>query len=158
MKSRFSQRKIYNTAKNFTSTFSALNYFIFVEIAELYIMGSIRRSKTKRRTRDLDQVHEDLSSEASVQKLSSQPLDESKPGLGQYYCIECAKYFETEFAQTMHRRGKNHKRRVRLLKEIPYTQAEADAASGLGVEKYAKFVERYETNKRNQNESKMAVE
>ncbi|KAK9376482.1 uncharacterized protein V1513DRAFT_410400 [Lipomyces chichibuensis] len=111
-------------------------------------MGSIRRSKTKRRTRDLDQVHEDLSSQASVQKLSNQPLDESKPGLGQYYCIECAKYFETDFAKTVHRRGKNHKRRVRMLKEQPYSQAEADAASGLGVEKYMKFVQTYEQAKK----------
>ncbi|KAJ8098215.1 hypothetical protein POJ06DRAFT_147143 [Lipomyces tetrasporus] len=115
-------------------------------------MGSIRRSKTKRRTRDLDQVHQDLSSEASVQKLSNQPLDESKPGLGQYYCIECAKYFETDFAKTVHRRGKNHKRRVRMLKEQPYSQAEADAASGLGVEKYMRFVETYEQAKMEKEE------
>ncbi|KAK9366281.1 hypothetical protein V1509DRAFT_648812 [Lipomyces kononenkoae] len=117
-------------------------------------MGSIRRSKTKRRTRDLDQVHEDLSSQESVQKLSNQPLDESKPGLGQYYCIECAKYFETDFAKTVHRRGKNHKRRVRLLKEQPYSQAEADAASGLGVEKYMKFVQTYEQAKKEKDEAK----
>ncbi|KAK9235430.1 hypothetical protein V1525DRAFT_410003 [Lipomyces kononenkoae] len=128
-------------------------------------MGSIRRSKTKRRTRDLDQVHEDLSSKETVQKLSNQPLDESKPGLGQYYCIECAKYFETDFAKTVHRRGKNHKRRVRLLKEQPYSSAEADAASGLGVEKYMNFVQTYqqaknekEEQERQQKEGEMLVE
>ncbi|KAK9476135.1 hypothetical protein V1514DRAFT_286028 [Lipomyces japonicus] len=120
-------------------------------------MGSIRRSKTKRRTRDLDQVHEDQSSEATVKKLQNQPLDETKPGLGQHYCIPCAKYFETEQAETVHRRGKNHKRRVKLLKEQPYSQAEADAASGLGVEKYNKFVSDYQDQKKTQ-ENKMEVE
>ncbi|KAK9469397.1 hypothetical protein V1512DRAFT_256156 [Lipomyces arxii] len=111
-------------------------------------MGSIRRSKTKRRTRDLDQVHEDLSSEKKVEKLLNQPLDETKPGLGQFYCVACAKYFETDFADTAHRRGKNHKRRVKMLKEQPFSQAEADAASGLGVEKYMKFVKDYEDSKK----------
>lgn len=35
-----------------------------------------------------------------------------------------------------HRKGKNHKRRVRALKEQPYTQKEAEAAVGLGVRDY----------------------
>lgn len=34
-----------------------------------------------------------------------------------------------------HRRGKNHKRRVRELKEEPHSQRIADAAVGLGVDK-----------------------
>ncbi|KAK9463793.1 uncharacterized protein V1516DRAFT_619144 [Lipomyces oligophaga] len=117
-------------------------------------MGSIRRSKTKRRTRDLDQVHGDLSSEITVAKLKNQPLDESKPGLGQYYCVECAKYFETDFAEVVHRRGKNHKRRVKLLKEQPYSQGEIDAAAGVGVEKYFEFVSKYEEEKKQRQEEK----
>ena len=35
-----------------------------------------------------------------------------------------------------HRRGKNHKRRCKSLKEVPFSQQEADAAIGLGVEGY----------------------
>jgi hypothetical protein len=35
-----------------------------------------------------------------------------------------------------------------MLKEQPYSQAEADAASGLGVEKYMKFVQTYEQSKK----------
>jgi hypothetical protein len=35
-----------------------------------------------------------------------------------------------------HRRGKNHKRRCKSLKEVPFSQKEADAATGLGVEEF----------------------
>ncbi|KAK7205728.1 hypothetical protein BZA70DRAFT_247117 [Myxozyma melibiosi] len=115
-------------------------------------MGSIRRSKTKRRTRDLDQVYNDIADPSTLQKLSNQPIDEDKPGLGQFYCVECAKYFETDFANTVHRRGKNHKRRVRMLKEQPMSQAEIDAAAGVGVAKYAEFVKKYEEEKREKDE------
>ncbi|KAK9449947.1 uncharacterized protein V1518DRAFT_415132 [Limtongia smithiae] len=111
-------------------------------------MGSIRRSKTKRRTRDLDQVHSDLVSPKTKTALLNQKLDESKPGLGQYYCIECAKYFETDFARVVHRRGKNHKRRVRMLKEQPLSQAEIDAAAGVGVEQYMQYVDKFKEQKR----------
>ncbi|KAK9471208.1 uncharacterized protein V1510DRAFT_347191, partial [Dipodascopsis tothii] len=104
-------------------------------------MGSIRRSKTKRRTRDLDQVSKDIATRDSRALLRNQPVDEDKPGLGQHYCVDCAKYFETAAADKVHRRGKNHKRRVRMLREQPYSQAEADAAAGVGVVSYMAFVE-----------------
>ena len=48
--------------------------------------------------------------------------------------MHCAKWFDTEHALTAHQRGKNHKRRVRLLKETPYSHREAEAARGLGVD------------------------
>ena len=48
--------------------------------------------------------------------------------------MPCAKWFDTEHTLTAHQRGKNHKRRVRLLKETPYSQREAEAARGLGVD------------------------
>ena len=49
------------------------------------IMGrySVKRYKTKRRTRDLDLIYNDLSSPESINKLKNQPWDELKPGLGQ---------------------------------------------------------------------------
>jgi bud site selection protein 20 len=36
---------------------------------------------------------------------------EDLPGLGRHYCIECAKWFESEENMLTHRKGKNHKRR-----------------------------------------------
>lgn len=92
-------------------------------------MGSIRRSKTKRRTRyikpvltrvsllthldrDLDQVKADIASSKHLAQYQSTKAAEDLPGLGQWYCIECAKWFEGEHNLVAHRKGKNHKRRL----------------------------------------------
>ena len=49
--------------------------------------------KTKRYTRDVDQiVHTDMLPKNTV-KLLNQEMDEYKPGLGQFYCVVCARYF-----------------------------------------------------------------
>ncbi len=73
---------------------------------------------------------------------------EDLPGLGQFYCVECAKFFESEHSLVTHRKGSTHKRqwvasllytqgrkltvqRVKALKEEPYSQKEAEAAIGL---------------------------
>ncbi|KAI9852537.1 MAG: Bud site selection protein 20 [Thelocarpon superellum] len=97
-------------------------------------MGAIRRSKTKRRTRDMDLVHADLQSPKHLSQHTQSRAVEDLPGLGQWYCVECAKWFEGEHNLIEHRRGKNHKRRVRLLRDTPYTQKEAEAAVGLGTD------------------------
>jgi bud site selection protein 20 len=98
---------------------------------------SVKRYKTKRYTRGIDQIFgDDMKDDKSIQNLLNQPIDENKPGLGQYYCIPCSKYFETEVAKTSHAKTKIHKRRVKLIKQGPYTQEEADAAAGLDVAKY----------------------
>ncbi|ERF72945.1 hypothetical protein EPUS_05026 [Endocarpon pusillum Z07020] len=94
-------------------------------------MGSIRRSKTKRRTRDLDQVKADIASSKHLARYQSTKAAEDLPGLGQWYCIECAKWFEGEHNLVAHRKGKNHKRRARFLKEEAHTQKAAEAAVGL---------------------------
>ncbi|EMG46662.1 BUD20 Bud site selection protein 20 [Candida maltosa Xu316] len=104
---------------------------------------SVKRYKTKRRTRDLDLIYTDLSNTNSINKLKNQPLDESKPGLGQYYCIECAKYFEDQISLDRHSRSKVHKRRVKILKERPYTPLEAEAAAGVNMDKFLASVEKY---------------
>lgn len=104
---------------------------------------SVKRYKTKRRTRDLDLVYNDLASKESITALKNQPLDETKPGLGQYYCIECAKYFENQEAQDRHTKGKLHKRRLRDLKQRPYTPLESEACAGYNLEKFLGAVEKY---------------
>ncbi|KAJ2492691.1 hypothetical protein GGI11_009059, partial [Coemansia sp. RSA 2049] len=86
--------------------------------------------KTKRRMKDLDQIQEDLRPENKA-RLLNQELEEDLPGLGQFYCVECSKYFVDEQARRVHRRSREHKRRLRDLKDPAYTQKEAEAAAGL---------------------------
>ncbi|CCH60739.1 hypothetical protein TBLA_0D02350 [Henningerozyma blattae CBS 6284] len=102
---------------------------------------SVKRYKTKRRTRDLDQIYDDLSSQEKISSLLNQPLDETKPGLGQHYCIHCAKYMETSIALKTHLKTKVHKRRVKALKGVPYGQEVADAAAGYNLNKFLQRVE-----------------
>jgi hypothetical protein len=93
-------------------------------------MGSIRRSKTKRRTRylplvqppraphllilfarDLDLIHADLKSAKHLTQFKATKAAEDLPGFGRHYCVECSKWFEGEHNLNEHKRGKNHKRR-----------------------------------------------
>lgn len=48
-----------------------------------------KKYRTKRRTKDLDQIHEDMQPKNAA-KLKSQACDMDLPGSGQYYCIQCA--------------------------------------------------------------------
>lgn len=82
-------------------------------------------------TRGLDEVHADLASKKYLQDHKDNHAPEDLPGCGQWYCVECAKWFESETNLMKHEKGKPHKRRVRQLKEEPYTQKEAEAAIGL---------------------------
>ena len=60
-------------------------------------------------------------------------LDPDKPGLGQYYCVACARYCISAKALEDHQRSVKHKRRLKmLLTEKPYSHAEAAAAAGKG--------------------------
>lgn len=59
-------------------------------------------------------------------------IDYDLPGNGQFYCIECERHFVDEKTRQLHRKTKLHKNRVKTLKEVPYTQAEANAAGGSG--------------------------
>lgn len=108
---------------------------------------SLRRYKTKRRKKDLDLIFQDLVSQQNIQQLLNQPLDETKPGLGQFYCIHCANYYETATALKTHLKGKVHKRRVKELKSVPYTQEVANAAAGTDVNKFLIKVEQIKNQK-----------
>jgi bud site selection protein 20 len=67
-----------------------------------------RAHRTRRRTRDLDQIHEDLKEK---EKYLNQALNEELPGLGQFYCIECAKHYISADALSTHQSSKVHKKR-----------------------------------------------
>ncbi|KAF7715796.1 Bud site selection protein 20 [Penicillium ucsense] len=96
-------------------------------------MGALRRIKTKRRTRDYDQVLADLDSPRHLSQYKETKDVEDLPGLGQHYCMECSKWFESDYNLKAHTKGKNHKRRLRILKEEPHSQRIAEAAVGLGA-------------------------
>lgn len=95
--------------------------------------GSHKRSRRKRfLARSVDQIHEDLSDPMKAEQLrTNQPIDFDLPGLGQHYCVECARYFISVSALNEHTRTKRHKMRIKELKDKPYSQAEAEAASGM---------------------------
>ncbi|MGH0133549.1 UNVERIFIED_CONTAM: hypothetical protein FKN15_035328 [Acipenser sinensis] len=75
--------------------------------------------KTKRRTKDLDEIHHDMKPEVAA-KLLHQEVDYDITGNAQHYCLHCA---------------------LKQLREEPYTQAEAERAAGMGSYIPAKKVE-----------------
>ncbi|KAL9055378.1 MAG: hypothetical protein Q9162_003575 [Coniocarpon cinnabarinum] len=95
------------------------------------IRGSKSKKKTRRNRRGLDQIHADLNVAGHLQQYQKDKTEEDLPGLGQYYCTECAKWFDQEGNLAKHARSKAHKKRVKALQEQPYTQKEAEAAVGL---------------------------
>jgi bud site selection protein 20 len=91
-----------------------------------------RAKRTRNYKRDLDQiVYEDLVPAVS-EKLLHQPVQEEMPGLGQHYCVTCARYFISDQAIQVHFRTKEHKKRFKVVKnEVPYSIEEAEKAGGL---------------------------
>lgn len=96
------------------------------------VRGVDSKKKTRRHTRDFDQIHEDLHSKRHLEQHTEQFAREDLPAFGDYYCIECAKWYESETNFKSHQKSKPHKRRVKALKEEPYSQKEAEAAAGYG--------------------------
>jgi bud site selection protein 20 len=62
-------------------------------------------------SRDLDQIKSDILLPKHLAQYKSTKTAEDLPGLGQFYCVECAKWFEGENSLVTHLKGKNHKRR-----------------------------------------------
>ncbi|KNC81824.1 hypothetical protein SARC_05877 [Sphaeroforma arctica JP610] len=88
-----------------------------------------KKFRLRRRTKDLDQVEEDLKPE-NAEKLKNLPIDYDLPGAGQFYCLQCSKYYISDDALEKHSKSKVHKRRLKELKEGAYTQEEAERAGG----------------------------
>merc|ERR1712226_291176 len=84
----------------------------------------------KRRTKDIDQVHDDLAT-PQLYAPGALPRDEDLPGMGQFYCIPCSRYFESVEVKVQHEKSKLHKRRLQKAKDEPHTQRDAELAAGM---------------------------
>ncbi|PFH63300.1 hypothetical protein XA68_14952 [Ophiocordyceps unilateralis] len=76
-------------------------------------------TKTRRKTRDVDQIKADLLSSRHLDEFKDSKASEDLPSLGRHYCIECARWFNTAATLDVHRGGKPHKRRLKQLREEP---------------------------------------
>lgn len=61
--------------------------------------------------RDYDQVIADVDSARHLAQYKASKDPEDLPGLGQHFCVECSKWFESDYNLKAHTKGKNHKRR-----------------------------------------------
>ncbi|KAF9480361.1 hypothetical protein BDN70DRAFT_832967 [Pholiota conissans] len=93
-----------------------------------------RASRTRVMTRHLDQIQDIDLDPTNRAALEAQPINYELPGLGQHYCVECAKYYETDSALQSHWKSKVHKRRLKELRVPAYTIEESERAAGLGRE------------------------
>jgi hypothetical protein len=50
------------------------------------------------------------------------PIDPDLPGAGQFPCVYCDRYFIDEETRAKHVTTKPHKRRVKLISEVPLDQ------------------------------------
>ncbi|KAJ4834825.1 hypothetical protein Tsubulata_034799 [Turnera subulata] len=95
--------------------------------------------KTARRTKFLwyfgsrdDAVYEELQKADSEKKAL--PRDEDLPGMGQFYCLHCDRYFANVTVRDEHFKTKRHKKRLKLLAgPAPHTELHAVLASGKGA-------------------------
>jgi len=74
------------------------------------IRGAKSKRKTRRYTRDADQIHADTHDPAHLRRYHDTKATEDLPGLGQWYCVECARWFEAEANLISHQKSKPHKR------------------------------------------------
>lgn len=78
-------------------------------------------TKTRRKTRDLDQIQNDIISTKHLANYKGTKAQEDLPGLGRHYCVECARWFETSTTLLAHKRAKPHKRRYVFGRSRLYT-------------------------------------
>ncbi|XP_006848901.2 zinc finger protein 593 [Amborella trichopoda] len=68
------------------------------------------------------------------EELKPLPLDEDLPGMGQFYCLHCDRYFSNTSAMDDHFQTKRHKKRVKqMMGPAPHTQLDAELAAGMGM-------------------------
>lgn len=75
-----------------------------------------RGGKTKTKTRDLDQIKGDLLKSDELKEVLDANSEEKVSHL---YCLECARFFQSEDILSKHLASKAHKHRLRKLKDWP---------------------------------------
>eukprot|EP00931_Biecheleriopsis_adriatica_P079089 TRINITY_DN52504_c0_g1_i1.p1 TRINITY_DN52504_c0_g1~~TRINITY_DN52504_c0_g1_i1.p1 ORF type:complete len:114 (-),score=19.91 TRINITY_DN52504_c0_g1_i1:100-441(-) len=88
----------------------------------------------KRRNKDIDQVHDDLKTPQKF-KPGALPRDEDLPGMGQFYCIACNRFFTSPDVLATHEKSKLHKRRLQKASDVPHSQRDAELAAGMTHER-----------------------
>ncbi|PIA37231.1 hypothetical protein AQUCO_03000073v1 [Aquilegia coerulea] len=88
--------------------------------------------RTKFELKGDDAVYDELKKLDGMEK--SLPVDEDLPGMGQFYCLHCDRYFSNVAVRDEHFKTKKHKKRLKLMKgPAPHTQLDADLAGGMGM-------------------------
>jgi len=85
-----------------------------------------KKKRTRNFSRDVDQIYEDVNVPGKKEQLLNQPINEDLPGLAQYYCLSCARYFVNEKALQNHLTTKVHKKNLKKLQEKPYSIKESE--------------------------------
>ena len=90
-----------------------------------------RKFWTCRRTKDTDQIQDEIKAIEDGTRTVAAYHNEDAPGGGDFYCLPCARHFVSEEVLTLHRRSKPHKKMVKVCAQPQYTQKEADAGAGM---------------------------
>ncbi|KAI5062817.1 hypothetical protein GOP47_0021364 [Adiantum capillus-veneris] len=86
---------------------------------------SARRAKFL--SKGVDMIYQELSVGAVVKTL---PLSEDLPGMGQFYCLHCDRYFASAGVRDDHFKTKRHKKKVKMMQgDAPHSQLDADLAA-----------------------------
>jgi len=85
---------------------------------------------SKRRTKDVDLIQDELAALAAGSRTLAAYRDEDAAGGGEHVCVPCARAFVSAAVLADHERTKPHRKRVRVVAEPQYTQREADAGAG----------------------------
>lgn len=75
-----------------------------------------RGGKTKTKTRDLDQIKEDIANSDKFVEILDATGEEK---ISHLYCIHCSRLFQSEEILAKHVNSKCHKQRVKKLKDWP---------------------------------------
>ncbi|GMH75649.1 hypothetical protein TL16_g12219 [Triparma laevis f. inornata] len=96
-----------------------------------------RACLTKNRSKDLDQIQDEITAaistgDSTLTTLSQVEFDDDLPGGGQFFCWQTNRHFPDEKSLTDHKKTREYKRRVKQLKEEKY---DPDWAAGITKEK-----------------------
>ncbi|CAK9870679.1 unnamed protein product [Sphagnum jensenii] len=77
-----------------------------------------------------DLIHAEL---RKVDVPKTQEPNSDLPGLGQFYCLHCDRYFNNASVRDDHYKTKKHKKRVKIMEgAAPHNQIDAEVAAGMG--------------------------